>query len=392
MPKRQAIITSVTIQGLTQTETARLYQVSQATVSRLINRYKTHGDTAFQPQSRKPKNSPTQIPQTTTNLILKLRTSLTNQGLDAGPATIQWHLKHHHNQDASISTIRRRLVAANLITPNPKKRPKTSYTRFEADQPNETWQSDFTHIRLANNTDTETITWLDDHSRYALHMSAHPRVTGQIVVDTFQQTAAKHGLPASTLTDNGLVYTTRLAGGQGGLNGFERLLADLNITQKNSKPRHPTTCGKVERYQQTVKKWVTAQRRAETIPELQNQLNEFVEIYNNQRPHRALDRRTPATAYALLPKAEPMVSEGNQHHRVRHDIVGSTGKVTLRHAGKLHHIWVGRAHGRTPVVLLVQDLDIRVVSTGTGELLRQLVLDPTRDYQPKPKTTQGPNP
>lgn len=392
MPKRQAIITSITIQGLTQTETARLHKISEATVSRLINRYKTQGDTALQPQSRRPKTSPTRIPQTTTNLILNLRTQLTKQGLDAGPATIQWHLTQHHQITVSISTIRRRLVVAGLIEPNPKKRPKSSYIRFEADQPNETWQSDFTHIRLANNTDTETITWLDDHSRYALHMSTHHRITGKIVVDTFTRTAAKHGLPASTLTDNGLVYTTRLAGGQGGLNGFERLLADLNITQKNSRPGHPTTCGKVERYQQTVKKWLAARPRAQSIPELQQQLDDFVEIYNNQRPHRSLDRRTPATVYGLLPKAERVAADSDSHHRVRHDIVGRTGKVTLRYAGKLHHIWVGRAHGRTPVILLIQDLDIRIVSTETGELLRSLVLDPARDYQPKPKTMQGPNP
>ena len=118
----------------------------------------------------------------------------------------------------SISTIRRRLLAAGLIEPQPKKRPKRSYIRFEAELPNEMWQSDFTHQRLTTGADTEIITWLDDHSRYCLHSTAHQRVSGLIVVETFTKTAEQHGFPASVLTDNGMVYTTRFSGGRGGRN------------------------------------------------------------------------------------------------------------------------------------------------------------------------------
>ena len=144
----------------------------------------------------------------------------------------------------SPSTIRRRLVAAGLVDPSPEKRPKSSYARFEADLPNECWQSGFTRWRLAGGATTEVITWLDDHSRYALSVTAHRRATGPIVVDTFNKTASRQGLPASVLTDNAMVCTARSSGGR---NALETLLGDLGIAQKHSAPNHPTTGAKVER-------------------------------------------------------------------------------------------------------------------------------------------------
>ena len=148
-----------------------------------------------------------------------------------------------------MATISRYLTRAGLVIPAPKKRPKSSYVRFQARVPNETWQSDFTHYPLVD-TDTfpkdiEILSWLDDCTRYALHVSAHRRVSGSIVVTTFRKAAGQHGIPASTLTDNGMVFTTRLSGGQGGRNGFEHQLRTWNVVQKNSRPNHPTTCGKV---------------------------------------------------------------------------------------------------------------------------------------------------
>ena len=385
MSKRRAVVLSVTIEGRSQAETARLYNVSEAFVSRLLARYRAEGDAAFESRSRRPHTSPTQLPPTMVELITNLRQQLVAKGLDAGPETIAWHLNTHHQVTASISTIRRYLITAGLVTPEPKKRPKSSYIRFEADLPNETWQSDFTHWRLTDSTDIEVLVWLDDHSRYALSVTAHKPVTGTIVLDTFTETAGKYGLPASVLTDNGLVYTVRFAGFRGGRNHLETALANLGITQKHSRPNHPTTCGKVERFHQTLKKWLTAQPRAATITELQTQLDTFIDEYNQRRPHRSLNRRTPAVAYQLLPKAQPSSTDTNTHHRIRRDRIDTTGAVSLRRAGRMHHISIGRAHAGKPVVLIIADLDIRVVATNTGELLRHLTLDPTRGYQPRQK-------
>ncbi len=180
-----------------------------------------------------------------------------------------------------------------------------------------------------------------------------------------------------------MVYTARFAGGKGGKNRFERTLMDLRIVQKHSRPNHPTTCGKVERFQQTLKKWLTAQPEAATFNELQNQLDAFVDEYNHRRPHRSLGRATPAAKYTMLPKASPGESDIEGHYRIPHDIVGDTGTVTLRHGGTLHHIGIGRTHARTHIIMLIDDLDIRIVNPATGELIRQLTLDPTRNYQPQ---------
>ena len=387
--KRRLVITAV-LAGSSQSEVARTYGVSQGWISRLMKLYEAEGEQAFQPRSQAPKNSPTATPPATVELVLHLRKELSEAGLDAGADTIDWHLQHHHQITLARATINRILVRAGQVSPDPSKRPKSSYIRFEAEQPNETWQSDFTHYRLTRadgrpGADVEIISWLDDCTRFALHVSAHLQITGPIVVDTFRETLATHGIPASTLTDNGMVYTVRLAGGRGGRNTFEDELRRLHVVQKNSRPAHPTTCGKVERFQQTMKKWLRAQPvQPATITELQALINAFVDEYNRRRPHRSLPHRaTPAARYDTMPKALPGDSrDPDTHDRIRHDRVDKAGSVILRHNGRLHHIGVGRTYEGTCVILLVQDLAIRIVNTITGELIRELTLNPHIDYQP----------
>ncbi|HEU0213572.1 MAG TPA: IS481 family transposase [Jiangellaceae bacterium] len=391
MSRARLVITAITQQGLSQAEAARTYGLSEATVSRLMARYRAEGEAAFEPRSKRPKASPTALSAQLVDLIVRLRKELTETGLDAGPETIGWHLAHHHGHQISRATIARYLGRAGLVVPEPKKRPKSSYTRFEASMPNQTWQSDFTHYRLTGRDgrpgrDVEIISWLDDCTRYALHVSAHVRVSAPIVLATFRETTAQHGIPGSTLTDNGMVYTVRWAGGRGGRNGFEHQLQLWGVVQKNSRPGHPTTCGKVERFQQTLKNWLTAQPdQPSTIDQLQGLIDRFREQYNHHRPHRSLPHRaTPATVYNTMPKAVPGPStDADTHDRIRHDIVDKSGTVTLRVAGKLRHIGIGRTHTRTHVILLVQDLQVRVINAITGELLRKLTIDLNRDYQPR---------
>lgn len=384
MSKRRLVITAV-LAGQSQSDAARAYGVSQGWISRLMARYRLEGEAAFEPLSRAPVSSPAATPPQAVELVLQLRKQLTEAGLDAGADTIGWHLTRHHATALSRATINRILVRAGAVTPDPSKRPKSSYIRFEADQPNETWQSDFTHYRLSGGTDCEVLTWLDDCSRYALSVTAHARVTGPIVLATFRTSVAAYGIPTSTLTDNGLVFTTRFAGGKGGRNHLEHELRALNITQKNGHPNHPQTQGKVERFQQTLKKWLRAQpAQPSTIAELQALLDAFTEIYNHHRPHRSLPRRaTPVTIYTTRPTAGPDRDRtADTHNRVRHDKVDKAGSVTLRVAGRLRHIGVGRTYARTDVILLVQDLHVTVINAATGEILRDLIIDPRCDYQP----------
>jgi transposase InsO family protein len=385
MSKRRLVITAVVIEGRSQAEVARTYGVSRGWVSKLVARYRAEGEVAFEPGSRRPRNSPRAIGEQKVAAILELRDELVAAGHDAGPDTIAWHLARS-GVTVSPATIARKLIAAGRVTPQPRKRPRSSYVRFQADLPNETWQSDFTHYPLADQTGTEILTWLDDHSRYALSITAHHRVTGPIVLATFRETVATYGVPASTLTDNGMVFTTRLAGGKGGRNALEHELRRLHITQKNGKPNHPQTQGKVERFQQTMKNWLHAQPdQPATVTALQALLDGFADYYNRQRPHRSLPHQTtPATLYQALPKALPAGSrDTDTHHRVRHDRVDDTGVITLRNAGKLHHIGIGRTHARTHVIVLIADLEIRIVNAITGELLRELTLNSAIDYQPQ---------
>src|SRR5437763_12266195 len=391
MSKARLVITAVVVEGRSQSEVARAYGMSQPWGSRWVARYRAEGEAAYQPRSRRPHSSPTATEAAVVDRILRLRKQLSEQGLDAGPHTLVWHLQQ---EDLSVSpaTISRILTRHGAVIPDPSKRPKSSYRRFEAELPNQLWQSDFTHWTLADGSDVEILNWIDDHSRYLLAATVHRPVTGPIVLAVFRAVVAAHGLPASVLTDNGLVYTTRFAGGRRGhatRNGFETELARLGIQQKNSSPNHPQTCGKIERFHQTLKRWLAKQPRARTLTELQAQLDRFRQYYNDQRPHRALGRKTPAAAYAARPQAAP-TGVAPRHERVRRDRIDDTGAVTLRHHGKLHHIGIGRTHARTHVLLLIQDLHIRVINEKTGELLRELVLDPTRDYQPRgPKHTRS---
>ena len=285
MSKARLVLTALLVDRQTPAEVARRYGVHRSWVYKLKARYRAEGEAALWPRPRRPKRSPAATPVATIELIMLLRKELAESGLDAGPDTICWHLAHHHAIIVSPATVARYLTRAGLVVAAPRKRPRSSYLRFAADLPNECWQSDVTHYRLADGTDTEILTWLDDHARYALSVTAHRRVTGPIVAATFADTAHQHGYPASTLTDNGMVYTTRYSGGKGGRNAFEAQLRRLGVVQKNSRPNHPTTCGKAERFQQTMKKWLAAQPvQPTTIADLQALLDAFVAAYNHRRP------------------------------------------------------------------------------------------------------------
>ena len=286
-----------------------------------------------------------------------------------------------------MTTIWRILTRAGAITPQPRKRPKRTWLRFEADLPNETWQSDFTHWHLASGRDAEILLWLDDHSRYLISATAHTPVTGAIVVDTFRAACATHGTPQSTLTDNGFVFTTRH---RGGANAFEIELLNRGVAQKNGTPNHPQTQGKVERLNQTLKKWLRARDTPTDLAALQALLDEFTTYYNNQRKHRSLNRRTPAQAYTARAKATPDANSIG-HFRIRDDIVHTTGSVTLRRGGRMHHIKLGMEHAGTPVRMLIHDLHVIVTNKETAEIIRELTINPDKNSQPR-GAKPGPRP
>ena len=234
-----------------------------------------------------------------------------------------------------------------------------------------------THWRLADGSEVEICSWLDDHSRYLLGCTAFRRVDGDDVVATFCAAGEAHGWPAATLTDNGAVYTSRFTGGR---NAFEYLLAYLGIRQKNGAPGHPQTQGKIERFHQTLKRWLGQQPAARTLAELQAQLDAFRLAYDEERPHRAIGRVTPGEAYRAGPKAHPAGRGAPGHFRLRYDVADGKGSITLRRAGRLHHLAIGAAHARRRVLAIVDESEVTIVALDTGEVLSTHHIDPDRRY------------
>jgi transposase InsO family protein len=274
------------------------------------------------------------------------------------------------------------LRARGFVTPQPQKRPKSSYIRFVADLPNERWQADMTHVALPNGCVFEVLNIIDDHSRVCVASRVMDVVRAHDVVRVLHQSAETWGYPASLLTDNGLIFTARTRFGVEGV--VEQELFALGITAKHSRPYHPQTCGKVERFHQTLKKFVAAQRGIETKKQLQRSIDRFVAYYNDVRPHRGVGRTTPRSVFETREKAAPtapMIKINDR--RLRLDKVDTAGSVTLRHKGRLHHIGIGRAYAGWRVAMLIEGLDIEVVGLD-GSPLRRLVLDPTKDYQRMP--------
>ena len=376
------VVQAVLVEKRSVREVARAHGISKSWLYELLARYRIGGEAALVAQSKRPHHSPTRVPDALEDEIVQLRKQLSEFGTDAGPDTIHTHLADSHGGVApcSKSSIWRTLSRRGFITPEPHKRPKSSYVRFEAALPNECWQMDMTHVELKSGRVVEVLNIIDDHSRLCLASRAFPVTTAADVVATFYDTAHRYGFPASLLSDNGAIFTASFRGDRGALSTE---LAHRGIVFKHSRPYHPQTCGKVERFHQTVKKYLNAHTAPRALTQLQTQLDTFTTYYNDVRPHRAKNRITPRAAYTARvtarPSATPVHNAGE--FRIRHHRVDQTGKVTLRYAGKLRHLGIGRAHKGRHVLLLVDDRDVRVLTTD-GEYIAELQIDPHRTYPP----------
>jgi transposase InsO family protein len=378
--KARYLVEAHVLEGRSVSELAAAHGVHRSWIYKLLARYRAGGYGALERRSRAPRSSPNRTSVEVAREIVALRRQLEAEGHDCGAATIAYHLAGRLERVPSVSTIWRILKREGLVVPQPQKRPRSSLIRFCAELPNQMWQADITHWRLPGAGEAEILNMLDDHSRLFLASRAFPTVKAADVVDVFRMAIAIHGAPASLLCDNGAVFTATPRGGKVLLQAELEL---LGIAAKNSRPYHPQTCGKVERLHQTLKRYLARQTPAETLADLQAQLDDFTAYYNARRPHRALGGRTPLQAYSARLKARPPGSPSrNAHFRVRQDKVDASGTVTLRHNSRLHHIGIGRAHKGRQVKLLIADLEVRILAADTGELIRRLILDPSRDYQP----------
>ncbi len=311
------------------------YGVSRSWVYELLARYRDEGETAFKPRSRRPHrpHRSATAPETV-ELILEIRKDLIDRGLDAGPDTIGWHLTHHHGITVSRATIARTLTRSGAVTADPSKRPKSSYLRFEAAMPNETWQSDFTHYRLTAPTaapaptprsSAGSTTTPATHSTSPHTDRSPPRPSSRPSGKPLTCTDTPH--PRSPTTAWSTPSDSPATAEPAARTPSKLSSGDSTSSRRTPDPHHPTTCGKVERFQQTMKKWLRAQPdQPTTLTELQATPRHASSAeYNHHRPHRSLPHRaTPATAYAARPKATPTGDRSTDtHDRTRHDIVSS---------------------------------------------------------------------
>jgi len=369
------MLTAAQMPGVTVSALCAELGVSRKTLYELRRRFDKEGVVGLEPRSRRPLSSPGQIPAALEQRICRLREQLP---LDTGALAIFYQLQRDGIQPLpSPRTVHRVLVRNGLVTPQPNKRPRSSWHRFEYDQPNGCWQIDATEWQLRSGRTIWIMDILDDHSRYYAATDAIVTATATAAWTTFCHAAAECGLPAKVLSDNGLCFT----GGRPDHPGlFERNLAALGITKANSRPYHPQTCGKLERAHQTLKKWLGRQHAARNLAQLQHQLDQFRHYYNHERPHRALNGTTPALRFHASPPAQPATTAIGVARPPtmiiadRHVNTGgciNAGCATIN----LGTQWAGHT-------LTVITYGQRVAILNGTHLVRALTIDPTHRYQP----------
>lgn len=360
--------------------------VSRAVFYKYVDRVRVEGLDGLEERSRRPRTSPQQTSVEAEDLVVRLRKELDDAGLDHGATSIQWHLgrRGELGRVPSVATIHRILVRRGLVTPQPRKRPKTALGRFEAPAPNEMWQIDHTDWVIATGV-VKIFNIVDDHSRVLIRSRAVADATSEEAWMTFCEGAQRWGLPAGTLSDNGLCFSGKLRHVEV---FFEAQLRDAGVRPITSRPYHPQTAGKVERFQQSLKKWLRKRRRLySSLEELQADLDEFTRIYNAERPHQGIGRAIPIERWRASPVAGPS-SEPLTHpdwtSKSLHVTVGATGCVRadrfIINVGVEHH-------GRAALVVIDKT---RANVFIDGELVRHLELDHSRTYQPSGRPRGGP--
>ena len=360
--------------------------VSRAVFYKYVARVQREGLDGLEERSRRPHSAPQQTPVDVEDRVVRLRKELDDAGLDHGATSIQWHLGRQGvvAKVPSVATIHRILVRRGLVVPEPRKRPKATFRRFEAPAPNEMWQIDHTDWVTATGV-VKIFNIVDDHSRVAIRSRAVAEATSEQAWITFCEGAQLWGLPAGTLSDNGLCFSGKIRHAEV---FFEAQLRDAGVRPITSRPWHPQTAGKVERFQQTLKKWLRKRRRlTASIDELQAALDEFTRIYNTERPHQGIGRQVPIDRWRASPVAGPAdsaLAHPDWSSKSLHATVTSAGCVYADYFS----IHVGVEHQGRPALVVIDKTRANVFID--GGLVRHLELDRSRTYQPSGRKRGGP--
>jgi transposase InsO family protein len=363
-------------------EFCRRHQISRATFYKWQHRFLDEGLIGLEERSRRPKTSPGQTSAAVEEIVLRRRKQLRELGLDHGPQSIVWSLQRDgHTEVPSRSTVWQILTRHGAIAPQPQKRPKSATKRFCFERPNDCWQSDWTPWQLADGSWVAIAGTLDDHSRYLVGLVAGVGAgTTELVWSVMLAGITECGVPAMSLTDNGIMYTGRLHGHE---SAFEANLRALGTRTINSRPYHPQTCGKIERFWQTLKKWLRARPAMSTIDELNTAMEALRDFYNHHRGHRAHRGATPAEVFTATEPARPASRPLPAPVFVtRHTVSATSGQLTVGpYKVNVGRRWAGH------VCDSVRDGDHIATFSGTT-LVREFTANPNRRYQYGDKTTR----
>ncbi|MFC6286464.1 integrase core domain-containing protein [Nocardioides sp. GCM10027113] len=279
--------------------------ISRKSFYELRKRARAEGSAAvLEPRSRRPRSHPSKLTGEVKAQAIQVRSALEASGLDHGPISV--HDKMHAmglEQVPSIASLARIFREAGVARLEPKKKPRSAWRRFVYPAPNACWQLDATEYVITGGRKCVIFQLIDDHSRYAVASHVASGETARDAIAVFDKAVAAHGVPQRLLSDNGVALNPSRRGYLGQL---VEHVSRLGVEAITGKPHKPTTQGKNERFHQTLFRYLDKQPLAESLAELQAQVDVFDHLYNTERPHQGLPGRvTPLTAWEATPKADP---------------------------------------------------------------------------------------
>jgi transposase InsO family protein len=328
MDQRREFVGLAMQEGVNRRELCRRFGISPATGYKWLSRW-TAGEDHVADRSRRPHSSPLRSPMDIEVLVLAVR----DEHPAWGARKIVRCLERDGHDTPAGSTVHAILRRHGRVEA-PRGTPGKPWQRFEKPAANLLWQMDFKgHVALANGAACHPLTIVDDHSRYAVCLRAYGNEQSETVRSGLEATFHRYGLPDALLVDNGSPW------GDGPGQSWTRLgvwLLKLGVDVLHSRPYHPQTRGKNERFHRTLKAEVFALRRFRDLGEVQRAFDHWRSVYNLERPHQALDQEVPASRY--VPSPRPMPSGLPQIEYDEHEIVRSVG-TTKTYVSFKGHLW-----------------------------------------------------
>lgn len=259
---------------------------------------------ALEPRSRRPNRSPGKLTDDAAAQAIAVRAALEQSGLDHGPVSVHEKMRSLGMEPVpSTASLARIFREAGVAKVEPRKKPRASFRRFVYPAPNACWQLDATEYVLTGGRKCVIFQLIDDHSRLAVASHVAWGETSEAAITVVRKGIAACGVPQRLLSDNGAALNPSRRGVLGQLVAYLRSLGVEPIT---GKPYKPTTQGKNERFHQTLFRYLDKQPLADTLEQLQTQVDAFDQVYNTDRPHQALPGRiTPAQSWNATPVVEP---------------------------------------------------------------------------------------